>query len=391
MSSCKYKTFVLAFIFIPQFVFAAVPSPADFPFERKILMSQRIKGMADVKVILDPFVLRQVNERFSNFNLVNSRNEEVAYSLFSTPFDQIMDLEVLDFSSRKEEIPENLIDNSVLTSFSFDKRKDGRDGSWVLIDLGETQSINRLNFFPKHRAKIKQVEIMTGQDSEDLKVISAKRPFKRFIDVRSSLIRYIKVTFWGISIKMDDIRIVADGRVAVYFEAKEGESYKILYGGPEVNLIRYKAKSDEAKEGDFILANLSKEVQNSLFPKDYDGDGINNDHDNCPFIPNPPQEDFDADRVGNICDNALKVRNSRQFDTDNDGVGDIIDNCKLEWNPLQGDIDGDDFGDACDSAYAVESDDKGKLSEKSLPFHIGLIIVALFLFYVLQRQMRKKN
>jgi hypothetical protein len=36
--------------------------------------------------------------------------------------------------------------------------------------------------------------------------------------------------------------------------------------------------------------------------KDTDGDGISNQDDNCPFVPNPAQDDFDGDGVGAACD-----------------------------------------------------------------------------------------
>ncbi len=58
---------------------------------------------------------------------------------------------------------------------------------------------------------------------------------------------------------------------------------------------------------------------------DNDGDGILNDEDNCPGIPNPGQEDIDNDGIGNDCDN-----------------------CPLNFNPHQGDSDEDGLGDECD-------------------------------------------
>ena len=33
-----------------------------------------------------------------------------------------------------------------------------------------------------------------------------------------------------------------------------------------------------------------------------DGDGINNNVDNCPLVANPNQNDFDKDGVGDVCD-----------------------------------------------------------------------------------------
>lgn len=43
---------------------------------------------------------------------------------------------------------------------------------------------------------------------------------------------------------------------------------------------------------------------------DFDGDGINDDVDNCPLTANPDQADYDGDGIGDVCDP----------DIDNDGV-----------------------------------------------------------------------
>lgn len=76
----------------------------------------------------------------------------------------------------------------------------------------------------------------------------------------------------------------------------------------------------------------------SMQPVDTDGDGINDNNDNCPAIANPDQIDTDGDGIGDACDN----------DDDDDGVADGPDNCPLTPNPDQQDADGDGIGDACD-------------------------------------------
>ena len=72
---------------------------------------------------------------------------------------------------------------------------------------------------------------------------------------------------------------------------------------------------------------------------DADGDGVSDNDDNCPNLPNPDQLDTDGDETGNACDN----------DDDNDGVLDDSDNCSLIINPDQDDNDGDGAGDYCDA------------------------------------------
>ena len=99
----------------------------------------------------------------------------------------------------------------------------------------------------------------------------------------------------------------------------------------------------------------------SFFPPDTDRDGIEDDFDNCPFIPNRDQADRDGDAVGNACDNCAEAANDLQGDIDGDGVGDacdldrdgdnvedVHDNCPDWRNPDQADFDGDLIGDFCD-------------------------------------------
>ena len=55
-----------------------------------------------------------------------------------------------------------------------------------------------------------------------------------------------------------------------------------------------------------------------VFVEDDDGDGVPNDEDNCPTVPNSDQIDTDSDDVGNACDNCWAMANSDQTDTDGD-------------------------------------------------------------------------
>ena len=94
----------------------------------------------------------------------------------------------------------------------------------------------------------------------------------------------------------------------------------------------------------------------TIYPgADSDGDGILDQKDNCPHVPNPAQGDSDGDGVGDSCDNCRTTSNPSQKDTDGDGVGDLCDDCVAVRNPGQEDTDGDSVGDACDNCPAARN------------------------------------
>ncbi|MCC7381211.1 MAG: thrombospondin type 3 repeat-containing protein [Deltaproteobacteria bacterium] len=76
---------------------------------------------------------------------------------------------------------------------------------------------------------------------------------------------------------------------------------------------------------------------------DFDGDGFEDDFDNCPFVANRDQVDGDGDTLGDACDNAAALPNPDQLDIDGDNIGDVAD----------GDIDGDAIDNAADNCARV--------------------------------------
>ena len=124
-------------------------------------------------------------------------------------------------------------------------------------------------------------------------------------------------------------------------------------------------------------------------PNDRDEDGVLDDQDNCPTVPNGAnegtcnsgytgvacttnadcgidglcstnQEDTDTDGVGDVCDNCPNLANTNQEDTDNDGPGDVCDNCPNTPNPDQLDTyppGSNDCGDACECEGNFDGDD----------------------------------
>ena len=60
--------------------------------------------------------------------------------------------------------------------------------------------------------------------------------------------------------------------------------------------------------------------------RDADGDGVPDEEDNCPAVPNTDQSDADADLAGDACDNCPDLPNAGQEDTGGTpGVGDVCD------------------------------------------------------------------
>ena len=130
---------------------------------------------------------------------------------------------------------------------------------------------------------------------------------------------------------------------------------------------------------------------------DVDSDGICEQNDNCPTLPNPEQGDIDRDGRGDVCDpcpvdglndsdgdglcrgedNCPDVYNASQVDSDQDGLGnacdicpteaggdadgdqlcDAIDNCPDDFNLGQEDTDRDGVGDQCDPCIDDPADD----------------------------------
>ena len=99
---------------------------------------------------------------------------------------------------------------------------------------------------------------------------------------------------------------------------------------------------------------------------DTDGDGVPDDVDNCPHVPNPDQADGDGDRVGDACDNCPLTSNSGQSDMDGDLLGDACDDCVSVSNSDQADSDTDGVGDVCDNCFFTPNSDQADADQDGI-------------------------
>ncbi|MEK7705879.1 MAG: thrombospondin type 3 repeat-containing protein [Myxococcota bacterium] len=111
-----------------------------------------------------------------------------------------------------------------------------------------------------------------------------------------------------------------------------------------------------------ILVAMTDRGDTYQFADDFDGDGIEDEFDNCPYRANYEQLDGDGDTVGDACDLCPAAGDPQQGDLDGDRTGDACDadsdgdqianatpdNCASVPNLSQTDTDADGSGDACD-------------------------------------------
>ena len=124
--------------------------------------------------------------------------------------------------------------------------------------------------------------------------------------------------------------------------------------------------ADADDDGDGVLDEVDPDPLNadiSVADSDQDEDGIADGVDNCVAVANADQADNEADGVGDACDNdddndgipdetdsnpLIPDGTPNTLDADQDGIAKGADNCPDVSNSNQLDTDGDGNGDACD-------------------------------------------
>jgi hypothetical protein len=162
----------------------------------------------------------------------------------------------------------------------------------------------------------------------------------------------------------------------------EQAGYDVLYLEEYNRSTHYHDPSDSTTY--LSLDYMTRMVQASLATvyavsnsDDFDGDGVQNETDNCLLLANSGQEDVDSDGFGDVCDGCPSEYDPDQIDGDADGSGDICDNCVVTYNPAQADRDGDGLGDICDNCPSLPNPDQidtdgngaGDLCEEGDPYY----------------------
>lgn len=84
----------------------------------------------------------------------------------------------------------------------------------------------------------------------------------------------------------------------------------------------------DSGEGDVFFEGFGEGDVVAVGPEggfDVDGDGVGDETDTCPGLPDPEQRDEDGDGVGDLCDNCRVAANPTQMDGDFDGFGNVCD------------------------------------------------------------------
>ncbi len=189
---------------------------------------------------------------------------------------------------------------------------------------------------------------------------------------------------WGIGLAADPDRHLmfltgAAGNQTLYIFDVQAQTWvagpTAVYDGGWGSSLEYVTSTHTLYhiDGHTVLGNEQGTGALTLPPGDADCDGVPDQTDNCPVVPNPDQLDTDEDGVGDVCDNCVEQANPGQEDTDGDGSGDAcdvcpndphndadgdgvcgdVDNCPDQANPDQQDGDGDSVGDVCDNCPSL--------------------------------------
>lgn len=169
----------------------AASDKTDFPYKKDIILSP---SSSNAVFTLDQSVLQTANHKLSNLAIFDNDGEIVKFDLYREDYGRINDITALETSSVKDGMSiQNLVDDSVLTTFSFNERIDKKDASWVMIDLGSARLVSRIQIVVPEIVRIRYVEVTGGVEKNDLGTIMSKRSLSWLTDFAPKMARYVKV------------------------------------------------------------------------------------------------------------------------------------------------------------------------------------------------------
>ena len=117
---------------------------------------------------------------------------------------------------------------------------------------------------------------------------------------------------------------------------------------------------------------------------DSDGDGIGDDCDNCPSVPNPDQSDADGNGVGDACDRTCCREDGDCVHTDPDTCYALGGRLAPLGTSCEGDADGVGFFGVCDRCPSVDDAVFAPECQDAIPAvsSWGVFVLALLLLVI---------
>jgi hypothetical protein len=200
---------------------------------------------------------------------------------------------------------------------------------------------------------VENVRVRIGNTAGSLKEAFSGQAYGSTVALSGERATHYEVTIRmrGGVLKIREMQLQAP-RTRLVFRGATGQKYRLFYGGGSAVPIPEDPTFQEFLSGKGIVAATLSQPRAPRADELSDHDGIVAG-DNCPVLWNPEQKDVDEDGVGNECDTCPSIPNADQSvgpcsDDDGDGVLNAKDNCPSEKNPAQSDEDQDGTGNACD-------------------------------------------
>ncbi|MCH8981259.1 thrombospondin type 3 repeat-containing protein [candidate division KSB1 bacterium] len=106
-------------------------------------------------------------------------------------------------------------------------------------------------------------------------------------------------------------------------------------------MVRLTVRIDSSVEDTFFDNFVLSGDTIVMSPKDSDNDGIDDELDNCPAVPNPIQDDLDGDGIGDVCDADFDfvkklIDDNQALQDENTELSNQLAECQKEKKELPG-------------------------------------------------------